>query len=76
MAKDALTIAAELRTEALRLYKLASEIQTVAMMCEGTHYSIPDEHSASNEERLARMTPEQRERFDELQRRWEERESR
>lgn len=74
MAKDALTIADELRAEVLRLHKLANEIHTIAMLCEGTHYSLPDDVRATHEERLARLTPEQRQRYDEMERRWEERE--
>lgn len=63
--KDALQIASELRREALSLYQRASEIQTVAMMAEGRHYSLPDDVRATEEELLARMTPEQRKRYDE-----------
>lgn len=74
--RDALTIAAELRAEALRLMALGNEYLTLAMLCEGTHYSLPDDVRATEEERLERMTPEQRERFDEMERRWAERQSR
>lgn len=65
--KDALQIASELRQEALALYERASEIQTVAMMADGTHGSLPAEFRATHEEELARMTPEQRKRYDELE---------
>lgn len=76
MAKDALAIASELRAEGLRLHALASEHLTLAMICDGTHYAVPDDARASHEEQLARMTPDQRERYDELGRRWAEREER
>jgi hypothetical protein len=70
--KDALTIAAELRDEALRLYGEAGRLQEAAMMADGTHHTIPKEYRASEKERRARMTPEQRKRFDETWKRWKE----
>jgi hypothetical protein len=46
------------------------------MMLDGTHFSVPESARATEAERRARMTPEERERFDELERRWEQRQKR
>lgn len=64
--KDALQIASELRKESLRLYALGHEYQMAAMMAEGRHGSLPADIRATEEELLARMTPEQRKRYDEM----------
>lgn len=64
--KDALQIASELRKEALQLYERAHGIQTAAQMADGSHFSLPDDVRATEEELLARMTPEQRKRYDAL----------
>lgn len=71
--KDALQIASELRQESLRLYERANAIQTVAMIAEGRHHSLPDDIRATDEELLARMTPEQRKAYDEGVERFERR---
>jgi uncharacterized protein YaiI (UPF0178 family) len=74
--KDAWTLSKELRAEALRLYGEAHRHQEIAMMLDGTHFSVPEGARATEAERRARMTPEERERFDELERRWEQRQKR
>lgn len=71
---DALTIAQEFRAEAVRLHGLANAYIEIAMRCDGTHFSLPDDVRASHEEQLERMTPAQRERIEELERRWLQRE--
>lgn len=68
----ALEIGAELREEAMRLYGEADRLMTIAQLCEGTHHTL-GEYRASEDELLARMTPEQRKRFDDQMYRWEHR---
>lgn len=73
MTRPAHEIASDYRKEALRLYGEAGRIQDIALMLEGTHHSIPEEHRASHEEILSRMTLAERKRYDELTERWEKR---
>lgn len=56
--KTHLEIAEELREESLRLYGEAARLQEVAMILEGTHYSVPDHLRPSQGQRVARMTPD------------------
>lgn len=71
--KDALAIAEEVRTEALRLFALGNKYIEIAMLCEGRHGSLPRDLLATHEELLARMTPTQRAALAESERRWRER---
>lgn len=76
MAKTGLQIAEELRAESMRLSRESNHLQTIAQIIEGVHYSLPRRLLASDEERLARLTPEQRAEFDRRTAEWERRHKR
>jgi hypothetical protein len=70
MARTNLELAADFRAEALRLYGLGSEYLTVAMLLEGTHYSVPEHLRPSQEQLIARMTPKQAAQAARMTERW------